>query len=163
ILSKLDPIGELTKKCPRIIPQNNLQEEEESNITTQQQSPKDALFMEAKVARRKTNIMIDTGAVRNAVSKSFLDEIGLEIDGPSDRTLIGISGKITTPLGVIHQLSIKINTTIWKVEAAVMDSEAYSVILGNEWVVQEGEIGRTNAFKHKIYTEEGPPISQRAY
>ncbi|HVH95668.1 MAG TPA: reverse transcriptase family protein, partial [Bacillus sp. (in: firmicutes)] len=30
-------------------------------------------------------------------------------------------------------------------------------------IAKEGEIGRTNAFKHKIYTEEGPPISQRAY
>ncbi|CAI2191758.1 20034_t:CDS:1, partial [Funneliformis geosporum] len=69
---------------------------------TQQQSPKDALFMEAKVAERKTNIMIDTGAVKNAILKSFLDEIGLEIDRPPDRTLIEISGKITTPLGVIY-------------------------------------------------------------
>ncbi|CAI2198547.1 16999_t:CDS:1, partial [Funneliformis geosporum] len=133
---KLDPIGELTKKCLRIISQNNLQEEEEPSATTQQQSPKDALFMEAKVAERKTNVMIDTGAIRNAVSKSFLDEIGLEIDGPPDRTLIGISGKITTLLGVIYQLPIKINTIIWKIEAAVMNSEAYSVILENEWVIQ---------------------------
>ncbi|CAI2189141.1 7083_t:CDS:2 [Funneliformis geosporum] len=58
--------------------------------------------MKAKVAGRKTNVMIDTDTVRNAVSKSFLDEIGLEIDEPPDRTLIGIN------------------------------SEAYSVILGNE-------------------------------
>ncbi|CAI2189447.1 6551_t:CDS:2 [Funneliformis geosporum] len=47
--------------------------------------------MKAKVAGRKTNVMIDTDTVRNAVSKSFLDEIGLEIDEPPDRTLIGIS------------------------------------------------------------------------
>ncbi|CAI2197078.1 2658_t:CDS:1, partial [Funneliformis geosporum] len=74
----------------------------EPSAITQQQSPKDTLFIEAKVAGRKTNAMIDTGTMRNTVSKSFLDEIGLEIDGSPDRTLIGISGKITTLLGVIH-------------------------------------------------------------
>ncbi|CAI2194644.1 10096_t:CDS:1, partial [Funneliformis geosporum] len=82
---------------------------EEPSATTQHQSPKDKLFIEVKVAEKKINIIIDTGAVRNAVSKGFLDEIGLEIDGSPDKTLIGKNGKITTPLGVIHQLPINQN------------------------------------------------------
>ncbi|CAI2193805.1 5789_t:CDS:1, partial [Funneliformis geosporum] len=57
----------------------------------------------------------------NAVPKSFLNKIGLDIDSTPDRILIGISGKITMPLS------------------------------------------RINTFKHKIYTEEELPISQRAY
>ena len=88
--------------------------------------------MKVKVAGQGTNVMIDTGAVRNVVSKRFLDEVGLEIDAPPDRTLIGVSGKVTTPLRTKYNLPVKIGNTRWNIEAAVMETEAYILILGNE-------------------------------
>ncbi|CAI2185125.1 7862_t:CDS:10 [Funneliformis geosporum] len=72
----------------------DVEEEKEPSAETQNQSPKYALFMKAKMIGRKTNIMIDTDTVRNVISKGFLNEIGLEIDGSSDRMLIRISEKL---------------------------------------------------------------------
>ena len=30
-------------------------------------------------------------------------------------------------------------------------------------IAKEGEFGRTDLYQHRIYTQDGPPISQRAY
>src|SRR3954454_700534 len=70
----------------------------EYNEVNEPPKAKDALFMKAKVARQNTYVMIDTGVVRSVVSKKFLDKVGLEIDAPPNRILIGVSGKVTTPL-----------------------------------------------------------------
>ncbi|CAG8648649.1 13485_t:CDS:2 [Funneliformis caledonium] len=64
--------------------------------------------------------------------KKFLDKVGSEIDDSSNRTLIGVSGKIITLLGTKYNLSVKIGETKWNVKAVVMESEAYTLILENE-------------------------------
>ena len=74
---------------------------EESAYTQYTEEIQDALFGEAEVYGEKINILIDSGAVGCIISKRFLDRVQHPIDALTNVKIIDITGKRTSPLGIV--------------------------------------------------------------
>ena len=92
---------------------------------------RDALFGEAEVYDERINILIDSGAVGCIISKRFLDRINKLIEAATNVKIIDVTGKKTTPLGLMHQVPIKIRNIETRMDMIVTDSKEYNVLLGN--------------------------------
>ncbi|CAG8434661.1 5885_t:CDS:2 [Funneliformis mosseae] len=96
----------------------------------EEHKPQDAYFAEAEVFERKINVMIDTGAVKYIIIKSFLDSVHKDIEVSTNIQIISIIEARIAPLGKMLKVSIKIG----KFEIIVTESFRYNVLLGNDWI-----------------------------
>jgi hypothetical protein len=63
---------------------------------------KDALFGEARIYGNRINILFDSGAVGCIIAKRFLDRIDRPIEAATNIRIIDVTGKKTTPLGIMR-------------------------------------------------------------
>jgi len=82
---------------------------------------------------KKVRGIIDCGSQVTIISHDVLKALGLKIDGPSGKALVGVDGKITTPLGVAKDLPIHVGGLDLPWSTLVVASNAYQLVLGWDW------------------------------
>ena len=85
------------------------------------------------IGGKKLNGIIDCGSQVTIISQEVLKALGLKIDAPSSKALIGVDGKVTTPLGIIKQLPIHVGGLDLPWDTLVVASNAYQLVLGWDW------------------------------
>src|SRR2546421_2432127 len=93
-----------------------------------------ALCCSAQVRGAPITLVVDTGASGSVAGKQFLDNHRIQIDRPSSITITNINGEQRRPLGAIDQLPVTVETIEVPIKIDVTESEAYSVIVGNDWL-----------------------------
>jgi hypothetical protein len=95
-----------------------------------------ALCCAANINGIPITLIIDSGASSSVVSKAFLDDHNIHIERPSTVTMTNINGIKTTPLGAIDNFPITVGTITTPIKVDVTDAKTYSVIAGNDWLMQ---------------------------
>jgi ADP-ribose pyrophosphatase YjhB (NUDIX family) len=112
----------------------NVQPEEEIIVINQAKRVEEALYGEAIVLGKHVNVLIDSGAVGCIVSKNFLDQVGRDIDASTNVRIIDVTGKKTSPLGIVKQIPVQMRDIEVNMDMIVTTSSEYNVLLGNEWL-----------------------------
>ncbi|CAG8664264.1 15571_t:CDS:2, partial [Funneliformis mosseae] len=94
--------------------------------------PQNAYFAEAKVFKRKINVMINTGAVRCIITKSFLDSVHKNIEASTNVQIISVIETRIALLGKMLKVGIKIEKFEIKEDMIVTESSGYNVLLRND-------------------------------
>src|SRR3984957_7233593 len=94
----------------------------------------EALYGEAIVYGQPVNVLIDSGAVGCIISKRYLDQVGKEIDIPTNIKIINVTEKKTVPLKMVRQVPIQIQDIKIYIDMIVTNSLEYNVLLENEWL-----------------------------
>jgi hypothetical protein len=95
-----------------------------------------ALYCAANINGIPITLIVDSGASSSVVSKVFLDDHNIHIERPSTVTMTNINGIKTTPLGAIDNFPITVGTITTPIKVDVTDAKTYSVIVGNDWLMQ---------------------------
>jgi hypothetical protein len=106
----------------------------ENDNEASDKSVKDALFTTGTVWNKEINILVDSGSKGCVVAKHFLDQVGQNIDEPSNVQVIDITGQRSTPLGRVKNIPVLLGTKLTYVDMLVTDSKEYNVVLGNEYL-----------------------------
>ena len=107
-------------------------------------------YADALINGRIAETVIDTGAARSMMAKSFADRIGWEIEEPADSIYITADGKEVTPLGKFLDVPVKFGEVTVTVDMSVSDADTYDVILGNDWLRKAKATIDVNAEKMMI-------------
>src|SRR4051812_471067 len=83
-----------------------------------------------RVEHLDAEIILDSGAAVNAISKAFADRAKLPITKPTNRTYMTASGQKATALGIIEEIPVTLNGITISVNALVTNSTCYDLILG---------------------------------
>jgi hypothetical protein len=110
--------------------------EEETSAYNNISTRTTALCCSANVTGIPITLIIDSGASGSVVSKTFLDKHGLTIERPSNVTMTNINGIKTIPLGAIDNFPITVGKVTSPIKVDVTDATTYSVIAGNDWLMQ---------------------------
>lgn len=92
------------------------------------------LHCKATILGRNVNLVLDTGARINLVSKHFLDKIGKKIQKPTDVIVHTASGSTFRPLGEIDDLPIQIEDQSIPTMAYVSDTDEYDILICLAWL-----------------------------
>jgi hypothetical protein len=109
-----------------------------------------SLSATVKVEGTAVTALIDTGAAISAVSHEFLKSQGFEITRPARYKIRGISGQKVVPLGEVDMFPVTFGKVTVPGRFAVIDSSAYKIILGTDW------LSKVNA--HIVFRDEEPHI-----
>ena len=110
--------------------------EETSAFNNQLSSRTTALCCSAMVNGIPITLIIDSGASGSIISKSFIDDHGITIERPSNVTMTNINGERRVPLGAIDNFPISVGTITAPIKVDVTEAKTYSVIAGNDWLMQ---------------------------
>ena len=94
----------------------------------------EALYGEAIVYGQPVNVLIDSGAVGYIISKRYLDQVGKEIDAPTNIKIIDVTGKKTASLEMVKQVPIQMRNIKIYIDMIVTNSFEYNIFLGNKWL-----------------------------
>lgn len=92
------------------------------------------LHCKATVQNHPVNLIVDTGATVDLVSKSFLNKIGKKIQRPTDRIIHTASGVTFRPLGEIDDLPIQIEDQQIPTLVYVDDTDEYDLLVSIQWL-----------------------------
>ena len=98
----------------------------------QAEKAEEALYGKAIVFGQPVNILIDSGTVGCIISKHYLDQVGKDIDAPTNIKIIDVTGKKSAPLGLIKQVPIQMRDIKVYIDMIVTNSIEYNVLLENE-------------------------------
>ena len=144
-LSKAGPAFEVVQ-----INQMNTGEEEDSD-DEEDYTRKSSAYSQCQVEDHTVACIIDTGAGGCTISKTFLDEIGWEIDGPTKQTLIVADGYAAVPLGKVYDLPIRFGKLVIPITAIVVDTTSYDLVIGNTWLTKANAIIDMGARKMRLH------------
>jgi len=82
---------------------------------------------------QKVIVTIDSGAAISVTTTSLMDQLGYQVDGPSD-IIISALGQLTESLGVITALPLLVQGELVPTTLEVLDIEDQYLILGNDWL-----------------------------
>jgi hypothetical protein len=82
----------------------------------------------------KIPLIIDNGAAGSIVTYHFLSKLGVQIDQPSNTSMVNVNGEKKIPLGEVLNFPITVQGIEVPIDVAVTEAETYSVIVGNDWL-----------------------------
>lgn len=93
-----------------------------------------AAYTKIQIGRKKITVLVDCGAAKTCMSKALADELGLEIDAPSQSIFTLGNGTKQPALGIIYDVPVKVadNLTI-PISVEVLPTCPSHFILGNNW------------------------------
>jgi hypothetical protein len=113
------------------------------------------LKVDGKIKEEDVKILIDTGAARNFISRRLVHELGLEeIEVEEIVILTANSEKMVLKHGVCLQLRINDFRKAFMVELYVLDDCVEDVILGNDFIFNQGMVLDFNRRSLRIQDEE---------
>ena len=82
--------------------------------------------------------------------KNYLDRLGYAIEKLTKLTFTTTTGVRAVPLGKVHEIPVKLGDITVLIDMVVVQTTAYKVILGTEWLDKVHAVIDFNAQKMKI-------------
>jgi hypothetical protein len=92
------------------------------------------MMCKGQVSSWTIDIIIDSGSSISIISKSFANHIKRSPDKTSTRAITGIHGDQKGSLGIISDLAVHLGDVVISVDMEVIDTKAYTMVLGNDWL-----------------------------
>ena len=92
------------------------------------------MICKGQVAMWVIDIIIDSGSSVSIISKAFADRIKRSPNKRSTRVITGIHGDKGGSLGIITDIPVHLGDVVISVEMEVIDTQAYTMVLGNDWL-----------------------------
>ena len=115
------------------------------NTIEQEEDDKTSMYITCSVEDRQIKGVVDSGAGNCIITKKFLDLLGWGIDGPTKVKFVVANGASIAPLGVVHNVPIRLGNFTIPITAFVSESTTYDLIIGNNWLKKGGAIIDYNA------------------
>ena len=93
-----------------------------------------ASVCQATIANVPISLILDSGSSLNIVSQPLFQKLGLQVTRRATKPITGIHGTKRLPAGEYDNLPITIRPLTIPADVSVIDTNAYSVVLGNEWL-----------------------------
>lgn len=113
--------------------------ETNARLADSRESPK-TTTLECKVVINgfKVPATIDSGAATSIIARNTMEQLGFDIEESTNRNIISANGSTTASLGKIIDLPIVIEEENIPITVEVMETEAYNILLGNDWLKKAG-------------------------
>jgi hypothetical protein len=95
-----------------------------------------ALVCTATVDGHEVSLILDSGSSLNIVAYPLLTKLGLKPIRSSTKTVMGIHGNRRLPMGEYDSLPVTVEGLTIPADVVVIDTNAYSLIVGNEWLTK---------------------------
>jgi hypothetical protein len=92
------------------------------------------MICKGQVSMWTIEIIIDSGSSVSIISKSFADSIKRIPNKKSVRLITGIHGNKSGSLGIITDIPVHLGDVVMSVDMEVIDTQAYTMVLGNDWL-----------------------------
>ncbi|ORE00682.1 hypothetical protein BCV72DRAFT_326708 [Rhizopus microsporus var. microsporus] len=93
-----------------------------------------AAYTKIQIGRKKITVLVDCGAAKTCMSKALADELGLEIDAPSQSVFTLGNGTKQPALGMIYDVPVKVADSLMiPISVEVLPTCPSHFILGNNW------------------------------
>jgi hypothetical protein len=94
------------------------------------------MICKGQVGQQTINIIVDSGSSISIISKRFADYLKRKPNQASTKRITGIHGDQRASLGVITDVPVDIEGVIVSTEMEVIDTTAYTLVLGNDWLTR---------------------------
>jgi hypothetical protein len=91
-------------------------------------------YITAVINGRKIDVIMDTGAGFNLITKGLADELNMDLNRPVSTPMRVTDGHKSVPLGELDDILLTIGPVTIPFNAVVTAATTYQVILGNEWI-----------------------------
>ncbi|RHZ55375.1 hypothetical protein Glove_416g22 [Diversispora epigaea] len=81
---------------------------------------------------------IDSGAATSIIARNTMEQLGFDIEEATNCKIISANGEKTESLGKIKDFPIEINNKVIPINMEVMETGAYHILLGNDWMMKAG-------------------------
>src|SRR5207302_6118718 len=98
------------------------------------QPKKSSAYVNCYIEDEQAATIVDSGSSGNLVSHLFVKRIGWEVEAETRQTMNVADGYTAIPLGQVFDLPIRFGKVTIPADAIVVDTEAYDMILGNDWL-----------------------------
>jgi hypothetical protein len=92
------------------------------------------MICKGQVSMWVIDIIIDSGSSVSIISKAFADRIQRIPNKRSTRLITGIHGDKGGSLGIITDIPVHLGDVVISVEMEVINTQAYTMVLGNDWL-----------------------------
>ena len=89
---------------------------------------------EIYIGKTPISAVVDSGAATSIITKAMLDQLGLNIDQPSNMIIVTANGTRIRTLGIVQSLPINIKHMIIRTPVQVLESKDKVLLLGNDWL-----------------------------
>ena len=111
---------------------NTMLESIPSMISNIDQKVVDVVYCNAQINNIPLYLILDTGSVKNIMSKSFIDTLNIKIEKPSNINITDINEGQQQSLGIINGLPLELENTIISMNIEVNNTYRYILITGVE-------------------------------
>ena len=94
--------------------------------------------------------IVDSGAGGSMIAKPLLDRLGWGIEEPTRMKFTTANGETATPLGLVRDIPIRFGGVTIPINAVVVQTTTYEIILGNDWLKKAKASIDYNSEKMKI-------------
>src|SRR5207302_1747187 len=98
------------------------------------QPKKSSAYVNCYIEDEQAATIVDSGSSGNLVSHLFVKRIGWEVEAETRQTMNVADGYTAIPLGQVFDLPIWFGKVTILADAIVVDTEAYDMILRNDWL-----------------------------
>ncbi|RHZ55366.1 hypothetical protein Glove_416g36 [Diversispora epigaea] len=81
---------------------------------------------------------IDSGAATSIIARNTMEQLGFDIEEATNCKIISVNGEKTESLGKIKDFPVEINDKVIPINMEVMETGAYHILLGNDWMMKAG-------------------------
>ncbi|RHZ54442.1 hypothetical protein Glove_427g15 [Diversispora epigaea] len=81
---------------------------------------------------------IDSGAATSIIARNTMEQLGFDIEEATNCKIILANGEKTESLGKIKDFPVEINDRVIPINMEVMETGAYHILLGNDWMMKAG-------------------------
>ncbi|RHZ63035.1 hypothetical protein Glove_333g13 [Diversispora epigaea] len=81
---------------------------------------------------------IDSGAATSIIARNTMEQLGFDIEEATNCKIISANGEKTESLGKIKDFPVEINDKVIPINMEVMETGAYHILLGNDWMMKAG-------------------------
>jgi hypothetical protein len=86
----------------------------------------------------KVPATIDSGAATSIIARNTMEQLGFDIEEATNCKIISANGEKNESLGKIKDFPVEINDRTIPINVEVMETEAYHILLGNDWMMKAG-------------------------
>ncbi|RHZ88372.1 hypothetical protein Glove_23g191 [Diversispora epigaea] len=81
---------------------------------------------------------IDSGVATSIIARNTMEQLGFDIEEATNCKIISANGEKTESLGKIKDFPVEINDRVIPINMEVMETGAYHILLGNDWMMKAG-------------------------
>jgi hypothetical protein len=138
-LMNLPPFKNETKKAitPRRkrVPKEKKEKEKAAEANLGESSYRNTpMICKGQVGGWTVDIILDSGSSTSIMSRKFLEYLGRAVTRRSDRMITGIHGNKKSSLGIVEDIPVHLGDVIISTNMEVIDTQAYSMVLGTDWL-----------------------------